>query len=711
MKEVARETIKTVCQASHSECGVLVHVEDGQIVEIEGDPDHPMNRGKLCPKGIVYTQLLYHPDRLKYPLKRAGERGEGKWQRISWDEALDTIASRFKEIRGKHGPLALSAAFGTQPRGTFTSTIRLAHALGTPNVTGPAHVSLGPAIIAEYATYGPCITAEVGPDYLNAECILVWGANPLMAHPPRGWDIIEAKRRGAKLIVVDPMLTNMAKRADLWLQVRPGTDAALALGMMNIMFNEGLYDKEFVDEWCIGFEELAERAREYTPERVSEITWVPEEDIRRAVRLYATKKPAAFHHRSGFEQNLNSVQTCRATAMLVALTGNIDVKGGNLFPNYPPGFMTRVDLMKEAPIARELAEKRVGAKEFPLYSGPDSPFQLAHTSLMIKAMLTGEPYPIKALFTTTNSLMNTENTGYVWEALRNLEFLVAVDFWLTPTAELADVVLPAATWMEKDEICINSYQNYLTVRQKVIEPLGECWDDKKIVVEIARRMGGDDFKKWFPWNDPVEYADHRLEKAGYTFNDLKEMEYIIEPMRYKRYKEEGFRTPSGKVELYSSIFEKFGYEGLPFHQEPFESPISTPELADEYPFILITGGKDIAYFHTENRQIPRLRKISPDPLMDIHPETANKLAIKDGEWVWIETPGVKGRVTLKARLNSGIDPRVIHARHGWWFPEKPGPDHGVWDSNINVVIPNDTPFDPIIGSTPMKGSLCKVYAV
>ena len=703
--------IKSACQACHCECGVFVTVEDGKVLKIEGDPDHPINRGKLCVKGIVYDQLLYSPDRLKYPLKRSGERGQGQWQRISWDEALDTIAARFQEVRAKYGPLSLAASFGTQPRGTFTSTIRLANALGTPNVTGPAHVSLGPAIIAEFATYGPCITAEVGPDYANARCILIWGANPLVAHPPRGWEIVAAKKRGAKLIVVDPRRTNMAAKADLWLQIRPGTDAALALGMMNIIINEKLYDKEFVDKWCVGFEQLARRVQEYPPERVSEITWIPTNMIREAAILYATTKPAAFHHRAGFEQNLNAVQTCRATTLLVALTGNIDVKGGNVFPNYPTGFMTRMDLMKEAPIARELAEKRVGAKEFPLYSGPDSVLHLAHTSLLIKAMMTGEPYPIKALFTTNNLLMTSEDTRYVWEALQKLDFMVAVDFFLTPTAELADIVLPAATWVEKDELCVNSYQNYITVRQKAMEPLGECWDDKKIAIEIARRMGGEDFRKWFPWDDPVGYINHRLRKAGYDFEYLKENGYIVEPIKYKSYLKKGFRTPSGKVELYSSVFEKFGYDGLPFHQEPVESPISTPELAKDYPYILITGGRDMSYFHTENRQVPGLRKLAPDPILDIHPETAATLGIKDGDWVWIETPKGKGRVQQKARFNSDIDPRVIHAKHGWWFPEKPGPDHGLWDSNINVVTSMELPFDPIIGATTLRGSLCKVSRV
>ncbi|MFC1995803.1 molybdopterin-dependent oxidoreductase, partial [Chloroflexota bacterium] len=432
MSEV--KIVKTACQASHCECGVLVHVKDDKVIKIKGDPEHPMNRGKLCPKGLAYTQLLYHPHRLKYPLKRMGKRGGANWQRISWDEALDTIVSRFTKIKEKDGPLSLATSCGTQPRGTFTSTKRLAYALGTPNAALPGHICFIPSIIAELATYGTFITAEVGPDYQNANCILVWGANPLVAHPPRGRDILDAKKRGAKLIVIDPRQTKLAAKADFWLQIRPGTDAALALGMMHIIVNERLYDKEFVNKWCVGFEKLAERLQEYSPDRISKITWIPEVEIRRATIAYATTKPATFHHRAALEQNLNASQTCRAMALLVALTGNIDIKGGNVFPSYPPGFMTRADLLTETPIARELAEKCIGARTLPLYSGPDSPLQNAHTPLLIKAMLTGKPYPIKALYaTTSNILINSENTKYVWEALHQLEFMVVADFFMTPT--------------------------------------------------------------------------------------------------------------------------------------------------------------------------------------------------------------------------------------------------------------------------------------
>jgi thiosulfate reductase/polysulfide reductase chain A len=710
MKRTEVKIIKTCCQASHSECGVLVHVKDGKVIKIEGDPDHPFNKGKLCIKGVAYKETLYHPDRNLYPKKRIGEPGEGKWVRISWDEALDIIASRFRTIKQEYGPLSICTELGTQPRGNFSSTTRLAYALGSPNAGCNAHICFAPSVIAEWATYGSFVTAEVGPDYSNANCVLIWGANPLVSHPPRGRDILEAKNKGAKLIVVDPRYTKLASKADLWLQIRPGTDNALALSMMNIIINEKLYDDRFVHNWCVGFEKLAQRVQDYPPERVSEVTWIPEEQIRKAARMYATIRPAALHHRVALEMNINSFQSCRSAAILIALTGNFDVKGGNVVPCYPPGFLTRPYLIREAgeALGRELGEKRLGADELPLFSGPDSPFQSVYVPTMIKAMLTGKPYPVKALFTVVNPLLSCENTKLVYSALRSLEFLVVVDFFMTPTAELADIVLPPATWLEKDGVCVNSYQNFITVRQKAIEPLGECWDDKKIAIEIAKRMGGEEVKKFFPWDNPVEYLNYRMKGMNITFEDLKERVYIIESIRYEKYKEEGFRTSSGKVELCSSIAEKYGYDGLPSYEEPPESPISTPGLAEEYPLILTTGGKDIVYFHSEGRQIPSLRKITPNPLLDIHRETAERLGIEDGSWVWIETP--RGRVKQKAHVTLGIYPRVVHARHGWWFPEKLAPEHGLWDSNINIVTTGD-PHDPIVGSTALRGTLCKVYPV
>jgi len=713
---MVKKVVRTVCQGCHCECGVLVHVMDGKIVGIEGDPSFPMNKGFICVKGKVYREFVHHPDRLKHPLKRVGERGVGTWKRISWDQALNEVAERLTEIKERYGPESIAVIHGTGPRPTIYSTTLLAYALGSPNVVSvDLHVCFAPSIVAEVFTYGGSVMMEVGPDYENASCIVVWGANPVFSHPPRGEEIVAAKRkRDVKLIVVDPRRTPLASLADLWLQVRPGTDVALALGMMNTIIEEGLYDREFVERWCYGFDKLKEHVKRFPPEKVSEITWVPADKIREAARMYATIKPAALHHRVAIEHNINSTQADRALALMIALTGNLDVKGGNVFPMKFDGYVSDEALVgagKEGRAFRptpEVERKRIGSDIYPLISGVDAPLPFVNAPLFIDAILTGKPYPVKALICGGgNPTLNIQNSKKVWEALKRLELIVVIDFFMTPTAELADYVLPAAMWPERDECCDIEYVNYIAARQKAIEPLYECWHDMKIVIELVKRIPWVD-RRFLPWNSVEEFNEWRVKGLGVTFEEFKNKGFIVKPMKYKKYEEEGFKTPTGKVELYSTVFEKYGYDPLPTYTEPPESPLSTPELLEEYPYILITGSRYINYFHSEGRQIPSLRKLAPEPEVEVHPETAAKLNVKDGDWVWIETPQIKGeRVKFKVKVTDGIHSLVIHTPHGWWFPEKPAPEHGSFESNINVVM-GDKPREKICGSVPDRGTLCKI---
>jgi anaerobic selenocysteine-containing dehydrogenase len=282
---------------------------------------------------------------------------------------------------------------------------------------------------------------------------------------------------------------------------------------------------------------------------------------------------------------------------------------------------------------------------------------------------------------------------------------------MTPTAELADYVLPPAHWLERDDTCDLIYMNYIAARQKVLEPMGECWHDMKMSIELAKRIPWAD-RQYLPWDDVDEFNEELVSGAGFTFKELKEKSCMIieDPVKYRRYEEKGFATPTGKVELYCTTFEKYGYDPLPFYWEPPESPESTPELLDEYPLVLYTGGRHIEFFHSEGRQIPALRDRVPDPLVEIHPDTARDLSIEDGDWVWIETPQVKGeRVTLKAKVTTNVHPKMVHARHGWWFPEKPAPEHGCFESNINVVTTDDPPREAICASVRTRGTLCRIY--
>ena len=704
--------VRTVCQGCHSECGVLVHVDKGKVTEIKPDPDHPSSRGYICVKGSNYAHFTYHPDRLKYPLRRGGGKGEGKWERISWDKALDEIAAKLAEIKEKYGVRSIGAFHGTAPRESLFSSRLLASALGTPNVSNTdLHICFAPSMVAEIATVGHTVMQEDGPDYVSSKCILVCGGNPLVSHPPRGRDLLDGvKKNKAKLIVIDPRRTPLAARADIWFQIRPGTDTALILGMLHTIISEELYDKAFVDQFCHGFASLKEHVKAYPPEKAAEITWLSATKIKEAARLYARTRPATVHHRVAVEHNLNSTQTDRALVIMAAVTGNLGVKGGNLLPTHVPGYIPTGGVIGFCKLPPEIAKERLGSDEYPLISGPDPLFLFVHAALAAKAMLQGEPYPLKGLFLAGgNPVVNMQNTRRTWEAFKSLELFVAADFFMTPTTELADYVLPATTWLERDECCDEQYMNCIAARQKAVEPLYESRDDVQMVIDLVQRIPWAN-RKYLPWKSAEEFNDFRVQGMGMTFEEFKKKGYVPVDLAYKQYEEKGFNTPTGKVEIYSTIFEKHGYDPLPTYVEPPESPVSTPELLKDYPYILITGGRTIEYYHSSGRQIKPLRKRMPDPEIEVHPETAQRENLDEGDWVWVETPQIKGeRVKFKVKITSNLDPKVVHAQHGWWFPEKPAPDHGCFESNIDVVLSDDPPREKICGSVAVRGTLCRIY--
>jgi len=702
----------------HGGCGLLLYSKGGKLVKIEGNPNYPHNQGRLCPKVFGLPELVNHPDRLKYPLKRVGERGENKWQRISWDEALSTITDKFQEIIATEGPEAIAIGQGT---GRIMAGVlpRLGYSIGSPNGFNAGYICYFPRGSTLVITSGTFLEEDCAqwfeerydsPLWKVPECILVWANNPLVSNPDGffGHWLVDCMKKGSKLIVIDPRLTWLASRADLWLQIRPGTDGALALGMMNYIINQDLHDKEFVDQWTHGFEQLKERVQEYPVEKVAEITWIPEEKIIEAARLYAKSKPAALKWGLPLDMLSNATQTSRAVHLLMALTGNIDVPGGNIASStaFNVEFATwGFELLPEG-----MWEKRIGA-QYPMTSYF---IQTSHPPSLWDAILTGEPYPIRALLLDgTNLLLNYSNPQKTYEALKKVDFTVAVDLFQTPTTMLADIVLPVAAWPE-----LNHYRTYwvpLAAQVKAVEPVGECKSDMEIFLELGKRLAP---QAW-PWNSVEEMFDEMIKASGMTFEELCEKGWAYPSMDYKRYEkgmlrpdgQPGFNTPTGKVELYSTLMEDFGLDPLPNYREPEESPIGSPTIAKEYPLVLTTGARSWAFFHTEERQLELSREIHPDPEVEIHPETAEKLGIHDGDWVWIDTR--RGKCRQKVKLTRGIDPRVVSANHGWWFPEKKAEEpslFGVWESNINICT-DDSVFDPGIGTNNYKSLLCKIYKV
>lgn len=708
---MSKKIFKSTCRMDHGGCGVLVHVEDGKVVKIEGNPEHPISKGTLCVKGRAAIDHLYHPDRLNYPLQRAGERGEGKWQRISWDEALDTIVGKFKQVKEKYGAEAIALGRGTERNNNFL-VFRLQSIIGTPNVFGPGVECYVPKIRVSEITAGSLHEAAWFPrfNYLYdvvPKCLVVWGCRASITSDdsphPCYVGFTKAIPKVKKLIVIDPRYTWEASKAHLWLQIRPGTDAALALGMLNVIINEELYDQEFVDKWTFGFDKLAERANEYPPEKVAEITWISADKIKEAARIYATSKPAIIHPGVAVEHLRSTTQTLRAIWCLIGITGNLDVPGGNVFCDKRVRAATSKLELKDR-ITPEVRKKRVTDDQYRVISSGMWPLVPA---LGLESILTGKPYPLRVLFFVAyNPMVAAANTKKVYEALKKVDFMAISELYMTPTAELADIVLPAKMWLERDEIQLQQADWGIPVRQNVVGQIEERWSDWEILIELAKRMGEDSI------SSPRHYIDSILKPHGVTFEELREKGFItFEPMKGKKYEETGFATPSGKYELYSNVLEEMGYDPLPHHTEPAESPVSTPELTKEYPLVLTTGGRIPSFFHSEFRQIPKLRRQCPDPIVEIHPDTAKGLDIRDGDWIWIESP--RGRVKQRAKLISGIDPRVVHAQHAWWFPEDKSAEpslHGVWESNINVLTDWHA-VDEAMGSTSLRALLCKVYKV
>jgi len=697
-KSNEEQIIKSNCRGCHGGCGVLVHVDNGTIVKIEGDPDFPTNHGAMCSRGLAFQQLVYHPDRVKYPLKRAGSRGEGKWRRISWDEALGTIVGRYQKIKEDYGAEAIVLGYGTG-RNYENFLYRFANLLGTPNVLTAGHMCYGPRIATTGITCGRLPVSDYDG---NPKCVMMWGNNVVWTNPDEytGENFSRVLSEGAKLIVIDPRLTYLAGRADVWLQLRPGTDTALALGMVNVIISEELYDKEFVEKYVHGWEKFVERVKEYPLDKVEKITWVPAEKIEQAARLYATTQPACIQWGVSIEQTTNCTDNIRTLVALMAITGNLDIPGGNVF--YVPPTMRpvgRYGLHRDLP--PEQREKRLGGSTYKLANR----IAVITPKVVWDAILTGKPYPVKAVqLHGSNPVITRANASEVYQALSQVDFLVVSDFFLTPTAELADIVLPAATWLEMEDI--GDYwkrQSYLYPRKKIVQ-VGECRSDHEMFMELGKRLGQEDY-----WRGDVEGdLDYILEPSGLTWKQFRQMDYLKAEMDYRKYEKNGFSTPTGKIELYSTMMEEWGYDPLPKYREIPESPVSKPQTAGEYPYILITGVRSPVFFHSEHRMVPWLREIHPDPIVEIHPEAAEKHGIKDGHWVFIESP--RGRIKQRAKLTTGIAPGVIAAQHGWWFPEVKMPDHGWKESNINILTDNDPEgYDEAMGSTNLRVLLCKVY--
>ena len=692
------EYIRTVCLECRTQCGILVHVKDGQAVELKNDPARPNPKNKICEKSKVALERLNHPDRLRFPLKRAGVRGEGKWERISWDEALSTLAERLLEYRTSHGAESVAFIKGHYDR-RCDLVSRLGNTFGTPNIASIDYSCYIPSASGRLMTYG----FDGRPDFLGfPDCVMCWGTSAL---PPL--------KKDAKFIVVDAIRTKAAEKADIWLQPRPATDLALALGFINVIITEKLYDRAFVEQWTTGFQKLEQHIQQYTPDKVAEITWVPSEKIVAAARLFSSYPYACLQTGNASDDSYNSTQFARAASIIQAILGLLDKSGGTVEGNGKPIDRegTAADVLRDI-LPSEQMNKKLGREygHFPVDPLWDTivnkPAEL-QPQYLVKSILEKTPYQVQAAVVMgSNPVMTWANSKKVYEAFENIPFLAVADIFITPTASLADIILPSTTYFEADAIIVGKLghgDTYVQAQQKAVQ-IGECRSDLEIIISLAKRLG---LSQYF-WDNPNDYLDAYLKETGITFKELCGRPcHISSGIRYRKYLTNGFNTPSGKVELYSRLCEKWGFEPLPVYHEPKETHVSAPELAKEYPLIL-TSAHDQNYAHSQDRMLDFLRAKYPDPLVVIHPLTANKLGIADGEAVYIENK--RGKIKQRAKLSDVVDPRVIWPGYGWWFPEKGASSQYGWDdANLNILTDDSTPCSPEIGSPTMRGFLCKIY--
>lgn len=693
------QTVKSVCRICHGGCGALLTVEDGRLVKVTGDPDSPMSRGWMCVKGMSTPEIANHPDRLHQPLRRRKDKAGG-WEPLSWNNALDEISSRIAAIRQASGPESIALGQGTG-RHHYLHTVRFANALGTPNWYEPG---LAQCFIPRISVSNLTCGGFLGGDYygpVKPKCILFWGHNPLISSAD-GELAIAAKRcldQGTVGIAVDPRRSETAQRCQLWLPLRPGTDAALALSMIHVLIRDNIYDQEFVGQWTVGFDQLAAAAQDCTPEWGGQITGVPAAQITEAARLYALSKPAILDWGLGIEQNTNCLQTVRAIACLRALCGNIDVPGGDILGmNILSAYPVLAHILPEG-----IRKKRLGAEQYKLLSGWRAFMPSAHIPALLHAIQHHEPYPVRALLVFGgNPLLTLANTSQVHAALSRLELLVVTELFMTPTAARADYVLPAAFWPEVEQVIGYPLvtENMVFAQQKAVQ-YKECRQDEWIMDEIAKRLHLPGCEESLE-----DVINQRLEPLGVTHEQLKEKGWMYPEHVYCKYREKGFRTRSKKVELYSSALERLGYDPLPSYQEPPESPVSRPDLAQLFPYILITGARRREFFHSEQRQIKSLRRLHPDPQAELHPDQARQHGIETGDWIRISSP--RGNIRMKALVTENICPGVVSIEHGWWFPEKKGPEFGIWESNANLLTNNGPPYDPAFGTYQLRGLLCRV---
>ena len=708
--EAQTAIVTSICGICPAGCGVDVHLRDSKIERLSPLRDHP--QGILCPRGAAAPEIVYSPDRILTPQRRSGGQ---EFEGITWDDAYDLIVGRLESIADLYGPEAVAIYTGRgnfefglneafAPSGTVESSANaVLFPFGSPNSTGVGSLCYAAyGMIAARASFGDYIR-NVKEDVDNADLIFVWGANPKTDSSPINLThLMRARRRGARIVVIDHRRseTAAAARAE-WVGVRPGTDGALALGMIHVLTAEGLYDHDFVTRWSHGFDELQAYVADFTPERVAAITGVPAERIRELARAIATAEGCSILTYTGLEYSNSGVQAIRAVWSLQAMAGHLDAPGGKLIKM--PGRLQLNRILTDSPAG---ARPPIGRDEYPLFYDVR---REAHAALLPRAILEGDPYPVRALIVSGSSLITSWPNPALWRrALEALDFLVIVNRFPTADARYADLLLPATTMFEIESYMI--YDGYIQLRQRVIPPVGEARNDYLIFAELARRLGYGDL---WPQTEE-EMIRHALRGSGLELETLRDhpdgVPFAVPPMQYRKYAtgrlrrdgRPGFETPTGKFEFASEWFRAHGYDPLPVYTEPEEGPLAAPEVATEFPLVFNSGARTQFAFRSQHHNIPSLAAKQPWPLVTLHPDDAAARSIEDGDDVFVVSP--RGRVRFRACVTDGIVPGVIEANMGGGGPIGPA----AWqEANVNELTDFEN-RDPISGFPVYKALLCDV---
>ena len=799
MSVTTQREVRGYCGFCGVHCPVVTTVDGARVLGVVPDRSHPLG-GAICAKGRAAPEFHDHGDRVNVPLRRTRPKTDPDpgWEPCTWDDALDLIAAKMLAVRATSGAEAVAFNKGTVGGTALTDSERwlqrLINHFGTPNIGGTTHLCQWPRDTgAAHYTFGTPVLAM--PDVARSACIVIWGSSPTANFLSLGTAITAAVARGAKLLVVDPRRVGLANKADVWLQVRPGTDGALALGLIHLVLRARRHDEAFVRDWtnapllvrddtdvllteadlrgdplaprryvaatdeggelvvydpargvyasaarlALGgtqrlrlasgaeitcrpvLERLDAAAAGYPPDVVARITGAPAEKIVAAARLLGEHRPVSHYFHNGLVQHTNATQASRGIEILYALLGDFDLPGGNV-----PGVAPRVnDVSAKDALPKGMEQRRLGRAERPI--GPAVIPGTVTAYDLYRAILEGEPYRVRAIVSFgANMLMANGDTLQGRAALEQLEFFAQIELVHTPTSRFADVLLPASSWMESSALKIGhrypaEAMAQIQYREPTVAPLYERRSDVDIIFGLATRLGlGDQF-----WNGDVEAGyRHLLAPTGLGLDELRALPYGTSvaraPIRHRKFADadettgapRGFQTPTKKVELFATRFADHGLPPLPVYVEPALSPVSRPDLAERFPLVL-TNAKRPQYMHSQHRGLPSLRKTAPNPLAEIHPDTAVRFGVKHDEWVVVETPS--GRVRALAHVTDAIMPGVVCCSHGWWEAcaelGLPGFDPFTAEgANQNLLVTNEI-HDPVSGGTPHRSTLCRVLPV